>query len=96
MRSYNVHPAGERTGIDAGSYSFSVYSDHPSGHEITQLDPYAIRPRRGRIYPLSPAEKYGASTRSVLRELDHSDEEIDRLIEEGVVSESWSEEYLPS
>ena len=96
LRSYNVHPAGERTGIDAGSYSFSVYSDHPSGHEITQLDPYAIRPRRGRIYPLSPAEKYGASTRSVLKGLDHSDEEIDQLIEEGVVSESWSEEYLPS
>lgn len=96
LRAYNARPADEGTGIDRGSYSFSIYEDHPSGHVITQLDPYAIRPKRGRIYPLTPSEKYGASTRCVLEELGHSEEEINRLIEEGVVSESWSREYLPT
>lgn len=96
LRSYNSWPSDGSTGIHRGSYSFSVYEDHPSGHVITQLDPYAIRPKRGRIYPLSPAEKYGASTRQALEELGHSDESINRLIEEGVVSESWSREYLPT
>ena len=37
-----------------------------------------------------------ATSRQVLEELGHSPEEIDRLIAEGVVSESWSEEYLPT
>lgn len=96
LRSYNAWPSDGSTGINRGSYSFTVYDDHPSGHVITQLDPYAIRPKRGRIYPLAPSEKYGASTRQVLEELGHSVESIDRLIEEGVVAESWSREYLPT
>lgn len=96
LRAYNAWPSDGATGIHRGSYSFTVYEDHPSGHVITQLDPYAIRPKRGRIYPLSPAEKYGASTRQVLEELGHSGAEVDRLIAEGVVAESWSREYLPT
>jgi crotonobetainyl-CoA:carnitine CoA-transferase CaiB-like acyl-CoA transferase len=96
LRAYNAWPSDGATGIHRGSYSFSVFDDHPSGHVITQLDPYAIRPKRGRIYPLAPSEKYGASTRQVLEELGHSGEEIDRLIEEGVIAESWSREYLPT
>ncbi|MAY70322.1 MAG: carnitine dehydratase [Halomonas sp.] len=96
LRSYNARRWDNTPGIDRGSYSFTVYDEHPSGHVITQLDPYAIRPKRGRIYPLAPSEKYGSSSRQVLEELGHSPEEIDRLIAEGVVSESWSEEYLPT
>ncbi|MBN8414114.1 CoA transferase [Halomonas litopenaei] len=96
LRSYNSRRWDNTPGIDRGSYSFTVYDEHPSGHVITQLDPYAIRPKRGRIYPLAPSEKYGSSSREVLEELGHSPEEIDRLIAEGVVSESWSEEYLPT
>jgi len=96
LRAYNSRKADGTTGTALGSYAFSVYEDHPSGHVVTQLDPYAIRPRRSKIYPLSPAEKYGASTRSVLRELGHADEDIDQLIQAGVISESWSKDYLPN
>lgn len=96
LRAYNSRPNDGSTGIDRGSYSFTVYEDHPSGHTVTQLDPYAIRPKRGRIYPLASAEKYGASTRSVLGELGYDANAINRLIEDGVVSESWSREYLPT
>lgn len=83
-------------GTANSSYSFSVYEDHPNGHRITQLDPYAIRPRSARIRALPPAETFGASTRKVLQRLGYSAEQIGRLLEKGAISESWSAEYLPS
>lgn len=95
LRSYNSRSDDGTTGIEQGSYAFSVYDNHPSGHVITQLDPYAIRPKRGRIYPLSPSEKYGASTRTVLSGLGYTADHIDQLIREKVVSTQWSEAYLP-
>jgi crotonobetainyl-CoA:carnitine CoA-transferase CaiB-like acyl-CoA transferase len=49
----------------------------------------------GRVYALDPAEKYGASSRSILQELGYEDTEIDNMIKSGVVSESWSSQYLP-
>ena len=96
IRAYNSRPADGTPGTHNGSYSFSIYQDHPSGHVVTQLDPFAIRPAYGMIYPLEPSEKFGASTREVLIELGYSEADIDRMIEEGDVSESWSREYLPS
>lgn len=96
IRTYNSRPADSSPGTTRGSYSFSVYEDHPSGHAVTQLDPYAVRPLRGRILALAPAEKYGASTRIIMRELGYEEEEIDALLADGSISESWSREYLPS
>ena len=55
-----------------------------------------MRPLVGRITALPSAEKYGASTRQVLRSLGYADADIDTLAARGVVSESWSREYLPS
>lgn len=96
LRQRYSRPADGRPGTDNGSYSFSVYADHPSGHCVTQLDPYAIRPRHAPIRALAPAEKFGASTRRVLQEFGYSQAQIDALIERNSISESWSEEYLPS
>ena len=96
IRIYSARPADGSTGIDRGSYSFSVYEDHPSGHVVTQLDPYAVRPVMGKVYALSPAEKYGASSRVILQEMGYQDAQIDQMIDSGAVSESWSREYLPS
>jgi crotonobetainyl-CoA:carnitine CoA-transferase CaiB-like acyl-CoA transferase len=96
IRARSSRLADGTPGTDRGSYSFSVYPDHPSGHEVTQLDPYAVRPARGGVRALPPAEKYGASTRPVLIELGYSEAEIAALIEDGAISESWSGEYLPS
>lgn len=96
IRAYNSRPADATPGTALGSYAFSVFADHPSGHSVTQLDPFAVRPSRGKIYALEPAEKYGASTRAVLRQLGHTEAEIVDLIAAGVVSESWSREYLPT
>jgi crotonobetainyl-CoA:carnitine CoA-transferase CaiB-like acyl-CoA transferase len=96
IRSQNSRPADGTPGTSRGSYSFSIYEDHPSGHTVTQLDPYAVRPARGKVYALGPAEKYGASTRSVMADLGYEAAEIEALLESGEISESWSREYLPS
>lgn len=96
IRATSARSADNTPGTDRGSYSFSRYRDHPSGHVVTQLDPYAIRPARGKIYPLAPAEKYGASTRGVLKAIGYSESEIDAMISSGAISEGWSSEYLPS
>jgi crotonobetainyl-CoA:carnitine CoA-transferase CaiB-like acyl-CoA transferase len=96
IRTASARPADDAPGTGRGSYSFSVYRDHPSGHVVTQLDPYAIRPARGKVYAVAPAEKYGASTRTVLRTLGYTEAQIDGMIAVGAISEGWSREYLPS
>lgn len=96
LRRHNSRPCDGSPGIDNGSYSFSVYADHPSGRCVTQLDPFAIRPRHARIRALPAAEKFGASTHAVLREFGYSDAEIEMLMARHAVGDSWSEEYLPS
>ena len=96
IRAYNSRPADGTPGTEQGSYAFSIYEDHPSGHVITQLDPFAIRPAHSSIYALDPAEKFGQSTRAILEDLGYAADEIDRMIAQGAVSESWSREYLPS
>jgi hypothetical protein len=96
LRAENSREADGTPGTENGSYSFSIYSDHPSGHRITQLDPYAVRSVRGAVNAVRPAEKFGASTRSVLKELGYADQAIEAMLKSGGISESWSAEYLPS
>ncbi|EEX11682.1 L-carnitine dehydratase/bile acid-inducible protein F [Citreicella sp. SE45] len=96
LRSENMREPDGTPGTERGSYSFSQYVDHPSGHEVIQLDPYAVRPTRGKVFALSPTEKFGSSTRAILSELGYSDAAIERMLKSGQLSESWSAEYLPS
>ena len=96
IRSTSTRPADDTAGTERGSYSFSTYHDHPSRHIVTQLDPYAVRSKRGKIIAMVPAEKYGASTRKVLRDLGYSEAQINSMITNGSIGDSWSDEYLPS
>lgn len=96
IRAAECRPADGRPGTAGSSYAFSHFADHPSGHAVTQLDPCAVRPANGRVLALPPAEKYGASTRAVLTALGYGPDEIAALLAAGIVSESWSREYLPS
>lgn len=96
IRAATARPADGTPGTERGSYSFSVYADHPSGHTVTHLDPYAVRPTHGEIYARRSAEKYGASTRGVMKALGLTDAAVDELIDGRTLSESWSGEYLPS
>lgn len=96
VRSANSRLADAASGTEQGSYSFSIFNDHPSGHAVTLVDPYSVRSAVGNICAPSAAEKYGASTRRVLRWLQFTHAEIHALLAAGAISESWSREYLPS
>ncbi len=96
LRAMNLRDADGQAGTENGSYSFSRYADHPSGHEVIQLDPYAVRTVRSKITAVTPAEKFGTSTRAILRELGYAETAIEAMLKSGSLSESWSKEYLPS
>jgi crotonobetainyl-CoA:carnitine CoA-transferase CaiB-like acyl-CoA transferase len=96
LRRQNSRIADDTVGINRGSYSFSIYPDHPSGHCVTQIDHYAIRPTRAKIKAVSPAEKFGRSTHNILTQLGYTQSEIDNLLREKEVAYYWGEEYLPS
>lgn len=96
IRASNCRKADGQPGIDKGSYAFSVFKDHPSGHVVTQLDPYAIRPSDSKIFATAPAEKYGSSTYEILKSLGYNAIDIQILIDTGAINDSWSSEYLPS
>ncbi|MDW5318520.1 CoA transferase [Rhizobium sp. PL01] len=96
IRSRGARVADGTPGTERGSYAFSIFPDHPSGRTVTQLDPFAVRPRFAKVASPPPAEKYGASTTRVLSELGYRDDEIEKMIASGTASVSWSREYLPS
>ena len=96
LRVNNSRLFDNTSGVDQGSFSFSIFEDHPSGHKVTQLDPYAVRPARSSVIALSRPEKFGQSTREILAELGYDEAAIDALVDSGDVSVSWSKEYLPS
>lgn len=96
LRALHSRDCDDNPGTENGSYSFSVYADHPSGHEVTQLDPYAVRPTQGKVFAVAPFEKFGTSTRAILRDLGYAEKAIQQMIDSGDLSTSWAEEYLPS
>jgi hypothetical protein len=96
LRSENTYEPDGTAGTQNGSYSFSIYRDHPSTHEVIQLDPFAVRTERSQIFALAPTEKFGASTRATMRDLGYSESAIEMMLKSGQISESWSKQYLPS
>jgi crotonobetainyl-CoA:carnitine CoA-transferase CaiB-like acyl-CoA transferase len=74
---------------------FHKDAEHPSGRVIEHVAATAVRPQRAELVSLVAAEKYGKSTRAILSELDYSEAQIDALLQRGVVSETWSRQYLP-
>jgi len=70
---------------------------HPSGYPTTLPLATWIRPDRSVVTPTYPAPAPGEHSISVLREAGYSDEEIDVLIDQGVVHTHWKvlQHYLP-
>ena len=77
------------------TYCFLRHDQHPSGRAVDIVAPNAIRPQSSPISIPFPARKYGSDSRALLAELGYSTDQIESLIVRGVVSESWSEDYLP-
>jgi crotonobetainyl-CoA:carnitine CoA-transferase CaiB-like acyl-CoA transferase len=68
---------------------------HPLGSPVEHIEPTAIRPLHATIVPLSAAPQYGTGTRSVMRELGYTEEEITDLLVAKVIADTWSRYYLP-
>ncbi len=96
LRERYGRPADGQVGIDRGSFAFSVHADHPSGHCLTQVDHYAIRPMRSVIVAITPTERHGHSTRQILASIDYSETQIDSMLARNIASLGWSLEHLPS
>ncbi len=96
LRETYSREADGTPGTELGSFAFSIYPDHPSGHCITQVDHYSIRPAEATIRAFTPAERFGHSTRAVLADVGYSDQEIEQMIEQGIAGLGWGKEYLPS
>ena len=95
LRHQYSRVADGEVGIDRGSFAFSVYADHPSGHCVTQIDHYAIRPTSSRIFAVTPTEAHGHSTREVLAGVGYGEQEIESMLERGIAALSWGLTHLP-
>ncbi len=78
------------------TFRFVRHKSHPSDRTVTLVDWAGIRSDTLPIQHGTPAPKYGTNTRSVLTELGYQSMEIERLLEAGTVSESWSKDYMPT
>jgi crotonobetainyl-CoA:carnitine CoA-transferase CaiB-like acyl-CoA transferase len=96
LREQNSRIADNTVGTDKGSFAFSIYPDHPSGHCITQIDQYAIRPTESRIKAVTPTEAFGHSTKVILSDLGYKASEIDSMLERKIAGTAWGKEFLPS
>ncbi|MGB0942151.1 MAG: CoA transferase [Marinomonas sp.] len=96
LREDNSRVADNKVGTDKGSFAFSIYPDHPSGHCITQIDQYSIRPTESKILAATPTEAFGHSTREVLADLGYKADEIESMLERKIAGLGWGKEFLPS
>ncbi|WP_434722440.1 CoA transferase [Mesorhizobium sp. RIZ17] len=87
---------GNRMELGAiGTYAFQRHAIDSGRRWVDLFAPCSIRPLKSAITTYPPAEKYGASTKAVLRELGRGDDELDAWIRSRRVSTSWSADYLP-
>ena len=96
LRALYSREADGFVGTDMGSFAFSIHADHPSGHCLTQIDHYAIRPANSLIRSVSATERHGNSTREILASVAYSEAEIDAMIDSRIASLGWTDEHLPS
>ena len=95
LREQYSRLADGTVGTELGSFAFSVYPHHPSGHQLTQIDHYAIRPTCAHIDAVSPTEAHGHSTREILAAVDYSEKQIESMLQRGIAGLAWGKSYLP-
>lgn len=95
LRAKYVHDAGDTRTPDR-TFRFVRHQDHPCGRTVTLVDWAGIRSTNLPIQHVTPAPKYGVNTLPVLTELGYQATEIKELLDAGIVSESWSKDYMPT
>jgi hypothetical protein len=95
LRAKYVRDFGDAA-VPGRTFQFVRHQAHPCGRAVTLVDWAGIRSSTLPVQHEIPAPKYGANTLSVLAELGYQPTEIDGLLEAGIVSESWSKDYMPA
>lgn len=95
LRELYSREADGSVGVNRGSYAFSVYNNHPSGHRVTIIDQYAIRPEEANILALNSTERFGHSTQEILASIGYNEDEISAMIANKVAGTGWGKEFLP-
>jgi crotonobetainyl-CoA:carnitine CoA-transferase CaiB-like acyl-CoA transferase len=96
LRDLYTRDADGTVGLERGSYAFSVYDNHPSGHRVTIIDQYAIRPTEAKILAIESTERFGHSTQTVLEGLGYNSAEVQSMIDRKIAATGWGREFLPS
>ncbi|NRA53613.1 MAG: CoA transferase [Gammaproteobacteria bacterium] len=96
LRDQYTRVADGKVGLELGSYAFSVYNNHPSGHRITLIDHYSIRPSEAMIIAQSETERFGHSTEVVLASVGYTSTEIQAMLDQDIAGLGWGREFLPS
>ena len=81
--------------IEKATYRAVRHNTHPMELWCDLAAPCAIRPERALITIPGPAPKYGSNTRTLLRRLALSEQQIDDMLAEHSAGEGWSARYLP-
>lgn len=79
----------------SSSVAFIRYANHPCGYAVNLIAPNAIRTKHASITLPGPMPKYGTHTREILLKLGQSPDDIELLIDKGIVATEWSKRYLP-
>ncbi len=95
VRERNLVTESEMTDLMGPTMRFIHHTDHPSGYMVELVAPNAVRSKRAKIKIPPAAPKYGTHTRDILIELGYRHRDINAMIEEEVIAETWSENYLP-
>lgn len=90
-----IREAGVFSSQDKNTVCFIRDDKHPSGRRIEYVASTAVRAKRAPIAQQGAAEKYGSSTKRILSELNFTPEQQRDLLDKGIVSETWSKQYLP-
>ena len=91
------------TNIPSDTFQFSTLEktpDFPCGPVKCFKPTCAVRSdtieRNNLIQPIKIGPKYGKHTQQILEEFGYSKQEIQKFIENNVVADKWSDEYMPS
>lgn len=90
-----VRRAGLTGAASEKTIEFMRDPSHPCGYAVEHVVPKAVRPQRAALRKGFAAQKYGSCTRALLRQLGYSSEDIERMIRDKVIADSWSVQYLP-
>jgi crotonobetainyl-CoA:carnitine CoA-transferase CaiB-like acyl-CoA transferase len=83
--------------LDISGATFRVvrHDQHPMGRWVDLVAPNAVRSKNGKVTMPDPMPKYGQDTVSVLSRLGYSEAQVTAMLEDNVVSQGWSEKFLP-